>query len=459
MPVDLSDFILPNIKVYRGGILQFVLSVFITLTSLFIAIPGLAQPQATGQMLSLEEAINVALKNHPAIVEYKERSLAAKSQIGVSRANLFPQATHSTSYYYGNSVPSTGINLPSGGPAFASSSGVISDYVVHRNTVNQLLYDFGKTLGQIGQSKAQYEVSKMDLANTRQQVVLDAKNAFYGYLAAQRAVKVSEENVRLNEDLVRQAKGFYQVGVKAKIDVTTAEANLYNAQADLITARNTFQISQVSLMTALGLKSWPYAGLTFQLDTQPKLIDLNEAKDKAFSSRPEYLKNQFQQKADQEALRSAKAGYFPTLTSQGVQNTQGKAYGGMRDTWSVSVQMNFPLFEGLATTYAVRQAKASLRATESNTEVLRQDINKQVEQSYLDVGAAAERIRSTEKAKQAARENWDLAQGRYKAGVGSIIEVTDAQVKFFQAELNYIRSVYDLKTAEAGLERAIGKAY
>ena len=103
----------------------------------------------------------------------------------------------------------------------------------------------------------------MDLSNIRQQVVLDAKTAFYGYLAAERAVKVSEENLRLNEDLVRQAQGFYEVGVKAKIDVTTAEANLYTAQSDLITARNTFQIAQVALMTALGLKSWPYDGLTF----------------------------------------------------------------------------------------------------------------------------------------------------------------------------------------------------
>ena len=128
----------------------------------------------------------------------------------------------------------------------------ISDFVVHRFQVNQLLYDFGKTLGQVGQSKALYDASKMDLSNIRQQVVVDAKTAFYGYLAAERAVMVSEENLRLNEDLVRQAQGFYQVGVKAKIDVTTAEANLYTAQSDLITARNTFQIAQVSSHDRLG---------------------------------------------------------------------------------------------------------------------------------------------------------------------------------------------------------------
>jgi len=421
--------------------------------------PGLAQQEVAGKKLTVEEAIEVALQNHPAIKEFRERSEAARSQIGISRSNLLPQVTNTSSYYYGTSVPTSSLSIPSGMGQFSASSSDVRDYVVHRFQVNQLLYDFGKTLGSIGQSKALYEASRMDLANIRQQVVLDAKTAFYGYLAAQRAVMVSEENLRLNEDLVRQAQGFYEVGVKAKIDVTTAEANLYTAQADLITARNTFQIAQVALMTALGLKSWPYVGLIYQLDTRPKLMDLPEAKERALTDRPDYLRNRFQQKADQEAVRVAKAGYFPTLSSQGLHNTQGKPYGDMRGSWSLSLNATVPIFEGLLTKYSVQQARANLRATEADAEVLRQDINKEVEQSYLDVRAAAEKTRATAKGQEAARENWVLAQGRYKAGVGSIIEVTDAQVKYFDAELRYIRSVYDLKAAEARLEKAVGKAY
>ncbi len=431
----------------------------LALGGLSIALPSLAQKDITGKKLALDEAIEVALNNHPAIKEFKERSQSAKAQVGVSRANLLPQISNTSSYYYGNSVPSSSLNIPTGIGPLSTSRGEISDLAVHRFQVNQLLYDFGKTLGQVGQSKALYDAAKMDLSNIRQQVVVDAKTAFYGYLAAERAVMVSEENLRLNEDLVRQAKGFYEVGVKARIDVTTAEANLYTAQSDLITARNTFQIAQVALMTALGLKSWPYDGLTYHLDTRPKLMNLADAKEKALADRPDYLKNKFQQKADQQAIRTARAGYFPTLYSQGLQNTQGKPYGDMRGTWSLSLNASVPLFEGLATKYSVQQAKANLRATESNAEVLRQDINKQVEQSYLNVRAAAEKTRATAKGQEAAKENWDLAQGRYKAGVGSIIEVTDAQVKFFNAELSYIRSVYDLKVAEAQLEKAVGKAY
>ena len=438
---------------------HFCYSLLIALVGLTFSLPSFAQKEIAGKKLTLEDAIDVALHHHPAITEYKERSLSTRAQIGISRANLLPQVSSTSSYYYGNSVPSSSLNIPSGFGPLGIGQGNVSDFMVHSFQVNQLLFDFGKTLGQIGQSKALYDVSKMDLANIRQQVALDVKTAFFGYLAAERGVMVSEDNLKLNEDLLRQAQGFYQVGAKAKIDVTTAEANLYIARSDLITARNNVKIARVNLMTAMGLKSWPYDGLSYNLDIRPKIPGLNDAKEKALEDRPEYQKNKFQQKADQQAIRTAKSGFFPTLYSQGLQNTQGKPYGDMRGTWSLSLNASVPIFEGLATKYALQQAQANLRATQSNAEVLRQDINKQVEQSYFNVQAAAEKTRATEKGAEAAKENWDLAQGRYKAGVGSIIEVTDAQVKFFNAELSYIRSVYDLKVAEAQLEKAVGKPY
>ena len=246
------------------AIKQFWYSLLIALVGLTLSLPGLAQKEIAGKQLTLPEALDVALHHHPAITEYKERSLSAQAQIGISRANLLPQVSSTSSYYYGNSVPSSSLNIPSGFGPLGVGQGNISDFMVHSFQVNQLLFDFGKTLGQVGRSKALYDVSKMDLANIRQQVALDVKTAFFGYLAAERAVVVSEDNLRLNEDLVRQAQGFYQVGAKAKIDVTTAEANLYSAQSDLITARNNLQIAQISLMTAMGSEVLALSGIVLQ---------------------------------------------------------------------------------------------------------------------------------------------------------------------------------------------------
>ncbi len=125
----------------------------------------------------------------------------------------------------------------------------------------------------------------------------------------------------------------------------------------------------------------------------------------------------------------------------------------------MGVGVTIPIFEGFLNVYSVQSAKAQIRATQANAEGLRQDISKEVDQGYLDLKAAWDVIRATTKALEAARENFRLAQGRYKVGVGSIIEVTDAQVQLFQADLRHVQAMYDYRTAEARLDKAIGVAY
>ncbi len=128
--------------------MRLVCILLLALGGLSFSFPSFAQKEITGKKLTLDEAIEVALHNHPAIKEFKERSQSAKAQIGVSRANLLPQVSNTSSYFYGNSVPSSSLNIPSGAGQFAASGINVNDFVVHRFQVNQLLYDFGKTLGQ-----------------------------------------------------------------------------------------------------------------------------------------------------------------------------------------------------------------------------------------------------------------------------------------------------------------------
>ena len=310
----------------------------------------------------------------------------------------------------------------------------------------------------MAESQANYQASNQDYANTRQQVVLKAKTAYFGYLAAKRAAEVSQKNVVLNQELVRQAQGFYKVGIRAKIDVAKAEANLYDAESALIQAKNTFKLSKVELMNALGLETWPYSDLKDILDVQPIPISLKEAKKLAFQRRPELLKNLSQQESSKAAVQIARSGYFPTLSAAGTHSWRGSDYP-LREGWTIGVGVTFPLFEGLSTVNDVRRARSTLQSVEAKEQVIRQDITKEVEQSYLDLIAAAEKIRATAKALEAARENLRLARGRYQAGVGSIIEVTDAQVQFYDSELKHIRSLYDHKVAMAQLEKATGTPY
>jgi len=273
---------------------------------------------------------------------------------------------------------------------------------------------------------------------------------------------VQEETVRQNQDLLKQAQGFYQVGLKAKIDVTKAEANLFSAEANLIQAKNNVELARVTLMNALGLKTWPYKKVEDVLEVTAQPRPLEELTTTAMQKRPELMKNRYQQEFNQAGIQVARAGYFPTFTSTAAYGWQGignSPFGNLPNNWYVGAAVTFPLFEGLATTYSVSQNKAQLRATLEGYEVLRQNVTKEVSQAYLNVKTGWELIRATKKALEAARENLRLAWGRYQAGIGTIIEFTDAQVQFSQADLNFVQALYNYRVFESQLDKAIGKGY
>jgi outer membrane protein len=425
--------------------------------------PGPARAQDSGGRLTLQEAVRLALKQNPSIKESRERVTSSKDQIGVSRAGLLPQVGFAGNYYYGTAFGRSpgflSATTPSGISGFPSSFGTqASNYYIYRFTLNQLIYDFGKTPNQVASSRASFHQAGEDLSNTRQQVVLDTRTAYYGYLSSLKAQKVAEENVRQNQELLKQARGFYHQGIRAKIDVAKAEANLFDAQAAFIKAKNLVDVSRVSLMTVLGLKTWPYGTVENILEVESPPRSLEDLRAQALQQRPEILRNKYRQEGDQASIRVARAGYFPSLNSTASYGWEGATYP-LPDSWWLGVTMNVPLFQGLGTTYSLRQAKANLKASKANAEVLTLDITKEVEQSYLDVKAAREVIRATKKAREAAAENLRLAFGRYKSGVGNIIEVTDAQVQFAQADLNYVRALYDFKVAEAKLDKAVGQSF
>jgi outer membrane protein len=417
-----------------------------------------------GKGLTLQEAVGIALREHPSIKQSKENVASARYNIGVARAGYLPQVNFVSNYYYGNAFSTAGrrpLTAATGGNISSISSGPESNYYFYQFQANQLLYDFGKTPGLIDESRATYGQTRQDYASTRQTVVLDARTAYFGYLAAQRAQKVQEETVRQNQDLLRQAQGFYKVGLKAKIDVTKAEANLLAAEANLIQAKNNVKLAQVTLMNALGLKTWPYTKVEDVLEVRTQPQSLEALQTEALQRRPEIVKNRYQQKFSEAGIQVARAGYFPTFTSTAAYGWQSldQPFANLPSNWYVGAAMTFPLFQGLATAYSVNQNKAQLRATIENREVLRQNAIKEVDQAYLNVKTGWELIRATKKALEAARENLRLAWGRYQAGVGTIIEFTDAQVQFSQADLNFVQALYNYRVYEAQLDKATGKPF
>jgi outer membrane protein len=152
---------------------------------------------------------------------------------------------------------------------------------------------------------------------------------------------------------------------------------------------------------------------------------------------------------------------LPDIIFDAFYGRRGSSGGGenafpLQPAWQAQLSLNIPIFDGFRTTNRVEETLHNYYNIRAQEEERRQQIALEVEQSYLRVVETQERITATESAAKAAKENLDLAQGRYQVGVGSIIEVTDAETLYADAQTNYVRTLYDYRIADAQLARAMG---
>jgi outer membrane protein len=411
----------------------------------------------TGQLLTIEDAVRIGLENHPRLRSSGERIGTTEAQLGQQMAAYYPTVTLN-SFYRSGTAGSAGVSNLTAADTYNSQA-----------AVNFTLYNFGKREGNVQAARDTVDASKQDFATTSQDIALGIKQSYYIYLGAQAIVKVRQETVRNRELLVRQARGFFEVGTRAKIDVARAEANLYSAQADLIAAENGVKIAWVTLRNAMGsprLSEQPVA------EDSPEVVftmNLSGARDVAFDARSELKSFEAQKRASDQLLAVARRGHLPDLVLDSLygrthksNDARVKEHNGipdifpLRPVWQVQLSLNIPIFDGFRTTNRVEETLHNYYNIKFQEEDRRQQIALEVEQSYLRVVETQERINATQSAALAAKENVDLARGRYEVGVGSIIEVTDAETLYTDAQTTYIRTVYDYKIADAQLARAMG---
>jgi outer membrane protein TolC len=200
-----------------------------------------------------------------------------------------------------------------------------------------------------------------------------------------------------------------------------------------------------------------------KLPAIPAEITLEHAQADALKNRPEMLKAEVDIEAAKSRVRAEEANYFPTISANGAYNWQsgaqefGSLKSDLQDSWNAGVMLTVPLFQGGLTRGRVSEARANMIAIEVQRDATRQSVLLEVNQSYADMESAKVRIEVMESTLQKARDNLEIAQGRYEAGVGPYLEVTDAQLSAVNAETDRIQALYDYFLAAARLMKAIGR--
>lgn len=412
----------------------------------------------TEKTLTVQEAVAIALTHHPTMRIGVTAIEAAQARVRQQIAGYLPRGAYTyavTRQQRPLTAAVGGVQIGGGGQQRTFSQ--IFNFHSTNFSMSQLLFDFGRTLDAIRSASASVDASTADLETTRQTIIVNTKQAYYGLLSSQQLLGVAEETVRQNQKHLEDAQARFEVGVAPRFDVTQAQVQVSTAELDLVTARNNVALGQETLRTAMGVTDFTGFVLVDTPVHQAVVINDAEILQQAYRQRPELHSIQAQQQATTHNVSSLQKQLLPSLSGDAQYSWTGRKPP-LQDGWIIGVSLTVPLFDDILTVAQVSEAQATLQGLEAQEEDLRQQVALDVRRSLLETRRAEQSIRVSEQTVIRARENLELAEGRYSAGVGNIIEVTDAQVSFTSAQADRIQAVYSYKTALAQLERALGKS-
>jgi outer membrane protein len=405
--------------------------------------PQAAAPAATsGTPLALAQAEAIAIKNNPQITIGKLRALQAQQFVRESRSALLPNAYLSL----------TGVDA---NPGSRLTAGFLNNPILFPRAaggaaVTQLVTDFGRTTNLLSSSEYGAKAEDQNAAATRADILLAVDQAFYGSLDTQALVRVAEETVQARQTLVDKVQALTDAKLKSELDLSFSKVELARAKLLLLEARNNFQTALASLSAILGYPNEQ----DFQLieETAPLVPPAPEVESliqQAMLQRPEIKALQFDVESAQKFGRAEHDLWLPSVNALGVV---GEAP--VRDNhipnWygAVGVNVNIPVFNGFLFNARAKAADLQTEVNRQKLADLRNNIARDVRNSWQDTNRAYERLSVTRQLRQQADLALDLAQARYNLGLGSIVEFTQAELQKTEADIADTDAIYQYRLTQ-----------
>ncbi|KGA93065.1 putative outer membrane efflux protein [Leptospirillum ferriphilum] len=413
-------------------------------------------PVVVPENLTLEEAMQIAIRVHPQYRQAVHQYEANKEIIGQAMSNYYPHLSVGAGYNYetGNFVISPGIP-----PALFSliipPSNTGFNYYQASATVTETLFTFGQRATQVRQARFNANSSSLQALWTLWTLLSNVEVAYDTLAQDQLLVDAAEKTLKDYQDQLQVSKGEYDVGTASKFDLLNAQVNLSNAKLNLITAKNNVKIARVGLLNAMGVV---YGGKfnaipSLTQTTMPQSLDTLTRY--AMETRPDFLALKQQEKADVENELYYKSTFLPSFGAN-ASYSYASIFFPLTYNWSLGATVSVPIFSGFLTVHQVAQAQKTISAARDSIESLRQNLLMEVKQDFLNMETAAERIKTTKSLLSQAKESLRLAEGQYRVGVGSAVAVTQAEADLASARAQFVQAVYGFKIARANLIRDAG---
>jgi outer membrane protein len=391
--------------------------------------------------LSVKDAEAIALKNNPAISVARLSALASQQVTREVRSNLWPQT-------YAN-ITAVDARNNSRITAGALNNPIIYTRAAGGATVSQLITDFGHTTNLVASARLQAQADEQNAIATKEEVLLAVDQSFYNALQTHAVLRVAEQTVASRQLTSDQVSALTKSKLKSELDLSFANVNLAQAKLLYLDALNNDKAAMASLSAILGYPILQNFELINETETMnPPPADIDQLLADAFAKRPEILALEFESQSAEKLHLANRDQMFPTISALAAYGDapvrDDRVYGPYA---AAGVNLQIPIFNGFL--YSARSREADLRAQATRQRLLdlRNRIARDVRTSWLAASTAFDRVHVSEQLLAEANLALDLAQTRYKLGLSSIVELSQAQLQQTQAEIGNAQAGFEYRLA------------
>ena len=435
---------------------------FTIILGLILSYPLLSFAQEAGAKLTLDKTIKAAIEANLRLQQSQDEIAAAQATKRARTTEFLP--TLNARYgYIRRDNPTT--------QALGGADGEIIDVLTQPEDEYNFVTSFNQPIFTGFALLNQYKIASMglDVAKylekiTRQDVILDAKNAYYSVLKTQKLVDVARDTVRQIAAQKDVAENMYRVGMSPLNDLLQSQVQLANAKQRLITAQNTMEITKSQFNTLLRRPVNSPVDIADILDYTPFEYDIDYCLAQAEANREEIQVADLEVQIAQKDYNLSQRDYYPTVNLTGTLTHRGTDWDvnggeGIGDDkfWDIRATASWNFWEWGRTTYGVREKLSRLAQAKSRKEEILDNIDLGVKEAYLRTIESEQNIITIEKAIEQAKENLRITEERFKEQVSTQTDVLVAQTLETDTMTNYYNALYDYKVAKAVLYRTIGQ--
>ena len=423
----------------------------------------LQQPQGAKYALSLKYAVELALKNNKDIQIQQQEVAFARANIQAAGSKFFPALSMGYSYtYYDAFMPLTSFSLPSA----KKDPGIFMGYK-NDNQANisgsQMIYDGGASIANLKKARVSLKIQEETLRSRILETEFEVRRLYYGLLLAY-------ETLRITRDLVDQAQAHYEnvksrfeQGTSSKFDVLQSKVQVSLFIPQLVNAENSIEL------IAADIKKLLYIGMQDKVEAVESLsyspIEIREITflDEAYSNSPQMKLKALGIDLEKWSIEEAKSGWYPNISANMNYMYRSDSLTNMfntrHDNLSIGAAGTVSIFDGMSTKAKVDEASARYAQAILGRENVLEQIARDIKQGCLDLREAQAIIISQKDNLEEAKEALKISYISYDNGVGINLDVIDSQVALSQVQKNIASAIYDYLTAEAYLDRTMGREY